>query len=121
MHNTSEQKHLDDIFEAFGNQHRRDIVYALGLQPHAISHLAEMLQLSLPAIHKHIRILKQAQLIKTKKIGRTTVLIINRKSLQTMQSWLMQFQAYWGNDQETLENYAQYVTGKLPRGGEKKK
>lgn len=106
---THDQKQLDTIFEAFGNQHRRDIIYALGLQPHAISQLAKMQNLSLPAIHKHIHVLKKAQLIKTKKIGRTTVLTINRVAMQTMQTWLMQFQAYWGNDQETLENYEQYV------------
>ncbi len=121
MTNTINQKDLDVIFEAFGNQHRRDIIYALGLQPYSISQLAVKQNLSLPAIHKHIKILKKSGLIKTKKIGRTSVLAINRVSLRYMQDWLMQFQAHWGNDDETLENYAEYINNKKLKGGEKKK
>jgi DNA-binding transcriptional ArsR family regulator len=113
------QKHLDIIFEAFGNQHRRDIIYALGLQPHSISQLAEKQKLTLPAIHKHIKILKSSGLIRNKKIGRIQVLTINRSAFRSMQDWLMQFQTHWGNDEETLENYAQYV--KNAKGGENRK
>jgi len=100
---------LDRIFEALGNQHRREIIYALSLQPHSISQLAAMRDLSLPAIHKHIKILENADLIINKKNGRTHFLTINRKALQSLQEWLMQYQPYWGNDKETLENYEKYL------------
>lgn len=112
---------LDTIFEAFGHQHRRDIIYALGLQPHSISQLAKRQNLSLPAIHKHIKLLKNSALVTSKKIGRTSVLTLNRAALRSMQDWLMQFQTHWGNDNETLENYLEYVNDTLPKGGEKKK
>src|SRR5258708_2015768 len=102
-------KFLDKIFEALGNQHRREIIYALGLQPHSISQIAAMQGLSLPAIHKHIKILENAGLVINKKNGRTHFLTINRQALRGMQEWLMQYQAYWGNDKETLENYEQYL------------
>jgi DNA-binding transcriptional ArsR family regulator len=113
-------KDLDNIFEALGNQHRREIVYALGLQPHSISQLAAMRGLSLPAIYKHIKILKNAGLIINKKRGRTHFLIFNRQALYGLQKWLMQYQTYWGNDKDTLENYEQYLTSKDVKGGEKK-
>src|SRR5579863_2364153 len=102
------QNSLDQIFEALGNQHRREIIYALSLQPHSISKLATLQELSLPAIHKHIKILKNAGLIKDKKIGRTHFLTINRQALQSLQAWLMQYQPYWGNDKESLANYENY-------------
>lgn len=98
-------KDLDTIFEALANQHRREIIYVLGLQPHSISQLASQRGLSLPAIHKHIKILENAGMIIQKKIGRTHFLTLNRKSLLGLQDWLMQYHAYWGNDEETLENY----------------
>lgn len=112
---------LDHIFEAFGNQHRREIIYALSLQPHSISQLATTRGLSLPAIYKHIKILKNAGLIKDKKIGRTHFLTINRQVLQSLQEWLMQYQPYWGNDTETLTNYENYLKNNVVKGGEKKK
>ncbi len=102
-------KQLDIILEALANQHRRDIVYTLSLQPTSISRLASMQGLSLPAIHKHIKILDHAGIILRKKTGRIVFLTLNRKSLYTLQQWLTQYQAYWGTDAERLSNYTEYL------------
>jgi len=120
MTTTPNHKDLDKTFEALGNQHRREIIYALSLQPHSISQLAHLRDLSLPAIYKHIKILENASLISDKKIGRTHFLTINRQSLLNLQKWLMQYQAYWGNEKETLANYEQYLKKKSAKGGEKR-
>ncbi|HSX09338.1 MAG TPA: metalloregulator ArsR/SmtB family transcription factor [Candidatus Saccharimonadales bacterium] len=108
----AESHNLDTIFEALGNHHRREIIYALSLQPHSISQLAKMCELSLPAIHKHIKILKDAELVLDKKNGRTHFLTINRFALLKLQDWLMQYQPYWGNNKETLENYEEFLKKK---------
>ena len=68
-----------------------------------------MQHLSLPAIHKHIKILEKAGMIVRMKIGRTNFLTLNPESLRGLQEWLMQFHTYWGSGQETLENYAQFL------------
>ncbi len=102
-------RHLDMVFEALANKHRREIIYVLGLQPCSISHLADMRGLSLPAIHKHIKVLENAEMITRKKMGRTNYLTLNRESLRSLQDWLRQFHTYWGSDEETLENYARYL------------
>jgi DNA-binding transcriptional ArsR family regulator len=100
---------LDKVFEALANEHRREIVYALSLQPHSISQLAAMRGLSLPAIYKHIKVLEDAGMLLRKKVGRTNFLALRRKSLLSLQGWVNQYHLYWGNDEETLENYARYV------------
>jgi len=100
---------LDPVFEALASKHRREIIYALSLQPCSISKLAAMRDLSLPAIHKHIAILEKGNLILRKKIGQTNFLTLNRTALRGLQDWVMQYQTYWGNDEATLENYAQYL------------
>lgn len=107
---TDQPQKLDNAFDALANRHRREIIYNLSLQPYAIHQLAEMRSLSLPAIHKHIRVLEKAELIIRKKIGRTNFLAINRDSLGGVQEWLSQFHTYWGSNEETLENYAQYLS-----------
>jgi DNA-binding transcriptional ArsR family regulator len=101
---------LDTVFEALANGHRREIIYVLSLQPASISQLANMRNLSLPAIHKHIEILEKGDLIIRKKIGRINFLALNRKSLRTLQDWVNQYHTYWGSNEETLENYAQYLS-----------
>jgi DNA-binding transcriptional ArsR family regulator len=121
MPNPKSTHNLDKIFEALANQHRREIIYLLGLQPHTISHLASIRNLSLPAIYKHIKLLEKANLIIRRKIGKTNVLTLNRKSLQNLQVWLAQYQPYWGHKDESLENYAKFVKErKAMKGGEKK-
>jgi DNA-binding transcriptional ArsR family regulator len=117
---TKTQQNLDNLFEALANQHRREIIYALSLQPHSISQLASMRALSLPAIHKHIKIIENAGLVLRKKIGQTNFLTLNRQSLHGLQEWLRQYHTYWGNDEETLENYAKYLEEKTKKGGERK-
>lgn len=109
---TSIQKRqaLDHIFEALANKHRREIIYVLSLQPCSISKLASMRNLSLPAIHKHIKILEKGGLIIRKKFGQTNFLTLNRAALRSLQDWVMQYHTYWGNDEATLENYVQYLS-----------
>ena len=102
-------KELNNVFEALANEHRREIVYVLSLQPASIGALAEMRGLSLPAIHKHIKILEKGDLVIRKKVGRTNFLSLNRNGLRILQSWSSQYHAYWGTNEETLENYADYL------------
>jgi DNA-binding transcriptional ArsR family regulator len=109
MTKTHEIQDLDNVFEALASKHRREIIYVLSLQPCSISKLASMRNLSLPAIHKHIEILEKGGLIIRKKIGQTNFLTLNRAALRGLQDWVMQYDTYWGNDEATLENYAQYL------------
>ena len=109
MTNIQNPQDLDNVFEALANKHRREIVYVLSLQPSSISKLASMRKLSLPAIHKHIKILEKGGMVIRKKIGQTNILTLNRESLRGLQEWVMQYHTYWGSDEATLENYAQYL------------
>ena len=100
---------LDSVLEALANPHRREIVYVLGLQPCAVSQLARMRGLSLPAIHKHIKVLENAGLVSRRKTGRTTYLILDPRRLRLLQDWVGQFHTYWGSDQASFENYQSYL------------
>jgi DNA-binding transcriptional ArsR family regulator len=104
-----ESPHLDKLFEALAHKHRREIIYTLGLQSKSISQLAAQQNLSLPAIYKHITVMEEAELIMRKKSGRTNFLALNKKSLGVLQKWLMQYHTYWGNQEESLENYVKAI------------
>lgn len=96
---------LDHIFEAFAHQKRRGIINTLAYRPATISQLATEQHLSLPAMHKHIRLLENAGLIQRRKVGRTNFVAFNRHAMQIAQDWIMQYNTAWGSDSETLENY----------------
>ena len=99
---------LDDlsrVFDALANEHRREMMRLLALQPRSISQLAELRGLSLPAIHKHVRVLEEAAMVSRRKLGRTNFLALEREPLNRLQAWTGQFHPWWGTDGDTLENY----------------
>jgi DNA-binding transcriptional ArsR family regulator len=103
---TEEDRALNQVLDAVAKPHRQDILRVLGLHPCAINQLARMRRLSLPAIHKHVKVLEEAGLITRRKQGRTTFLTLNRRPLAQLQEWVNQFYPYWGSDDATYENYA---------------
>ena len=80
-------------------------MHLLALQPGSIQQLARRIGVSLPAIHRHITVLEDAALVRRKKSGRVNFLALNRATLLRVQEWTQQYNAYWGSDEETLENY----------------
>lgn len=96
---------LDSILDALANQKRRGIIHDLSLQPATVSRLARRHELSLPAIHKHIKILEKAQLIIRKKAGRTNFVALNNSTLGLAQAWITQYQTGWGSAEASLDNY----------------
>ena len=96
---------LDIILAALTNKKRRGIVHELSLYPATVSQLARNENLSLPAVHKHIRILEDANLILRKKSGRTNFVVLIPQTLRLAQNWIMQYDTQRSNTNATLENY----------------
>lgn len=96
---------LDTILEALANQKRRGIINDLSFSPNTVGKVASSHGLSLPAIHKHIRILENANLITRKKSGRTNFIALNQKTLGIAKNWVIQYSTEWGNLDASLENY----------------
>ncbi len=111
---------LSSVFEALANEHRREMILALALRPHAISELAAQRGLSLPAVHKHIAVLEDAALIRRRKVGRTNIVALQRVSLRRLQAWVDQFHPDWGTDAEDLDNYADHFLRQATRPKESK-
>jgi len=103
---------LDTVFAALSNEKRREIVRTLAFRPATVGQLAAEHQMSLPSIHRHIRTLEDARLIQRRKIGRTNFVAMKRESLAVAQTWMAQYHLEYGSDNETLENYAAFLSRK---------
>lgn len=96
---------LDDVFGALANHQRRAMVAMLTKQPQTISELARPLGLSLPAIHKHIKVLERAQLIDRHKVGRSSEVMLCVRALAEAEAWIEEHRAYWNRQLDSLEVY----------------
>lgn len=82
---------LDEVFTALANRHRREVVLLLAVRPATIGQLAQRVGLTLPAIHRHIKILESAHLVRRTKVGRVNLLALQRTALRRLQDWTDQF------------------------------
>jgi DNA-binding transcriptional ArsR family regulator len=98
---------LDSIFHALADPTRRAIVQRLGSGPATVTELAQPFAMALPSLMKHVGVLEETGLIRSKKTGRVRTCALERNKLAAVESWLGQQQAVWqaryGNLDELLE------------------
>lgn len=63
---------LASTFQALGDASRVQIVWALSKGEHSVGEIAELLEMSQPAVSHHLRMLRNLRLVKVRRDGRTS-------------------------------------------------
>src|SRR5579859_7028596 len=80
---------LDDTFGALSHPARRAILLRLERKTSlSVTALAQPLEITLPAIMKHLDVLARARLISRSKVGRTVTVELLRRPLREAVDWL---------------------------------
>jgi DNA-binding transcriptional ArsR family regulator len=79
---------LDLMFQALADPARRAIVERLTQGPASVSALARPLEMSLPAVAQHLKVLETSGLISTEKVGRVRICRIERSALMAAETWI---------------------------------
>lgn len=80
---------VDRTLAALADPTRRGILERLGRQGSAtVSELAEPAGISLTGIKKHLRVLEEAGLVSTEKLGRTRHCRLGPRQLEDVQAWI---------------------------------
>ena len=95
---------VDRTLAALADPTRRGVLERLGRGSATISELAEPFGMSLTGMKKHIRVLEEAQLVATLKVGRTRHCRLGSRRLDDVQTW--------------IETYRQMVNAQLDRFGD---
>ena len=102
---------LDRTFSALADPTRRDILERLGRGPATISELAEPYGMSLTGLKKHVRILEEADLVTTEKIGRTRECRLGPEQLADAAQWIEMYRHHWERRLDRLEAYLERKKG----------
>ena len=78
---------LDRTLAALADPTRRAVLERLGQGKATISELAEPFGMSLTGMKKHVRILEDAELVTTEKVGRTRVCRADPAGLEDVHAW----------------------------------
>jgi DNA-binding transcriptional ArsR family regulator len=93
---TYEQQQLD----AFGDLTRRALLERLRGGPMSVGELAEGLPVSRPAVSQHLRVLKQAQLVRDEASGTRRYYQLDPRGFATVRSY---FDSFWGDALEAFK------------------
>jgi DNA-binding transcriptional ArsR family regulator len=79
---------IDRTFAALADPTRRAILERLGRGSATITELAEPFGISLTGMKKHVRVLEEAELVATEKVGRARRCSLGPRRLEDVQEWV---------------------------------
>jgi len=86
---------IDRLFHALGDPTRRRMIELLGERPFSVSAVADRFGVTLTAISQHLRLLEEAGLVRTEKLGRTRSCQLEPGGLAQVQAWLLDRRSTW--------------------------
>ena len=101
---TTQSQQRDAVFRAIADPTRREILRLLRGDWRTVGEIAANFRTSRPAISKHLRLLRSAGLVVTRKDGVVRICHLNAKPLRAIDRWLRDYEAYWGQTPRNLKN-----------------
>ena len=102
---------LDRTFSALSDPTRRHILERLGRGPATVGELAEPFGMSLTGLKKHVRVLEQADLVSTEKVGRARVCRLGTGRLDEATGWIETHRRRWQRRLDRLEGHIEERSG----------
>ena len=84
---------MNIVFKALNDATRRQILEMLHKKDLTAGEIAENLNISFPSISHHLDLLKQAQLVATKKEGQFIYYSLNTTVMDEIVKWLLKFKS----------------------------
>lgn len=78
----------DCIFKALADGTRRQIVRNLAAKPMPVRAIARKFNVTRPAVSRHLRILKDADLVGVSEVGRENIYYLRTATLREIEDWL---------------------------------
>jgi DNA-binding transcriptional ArsR family regulator len=96
---------LDRVFRAIADPTRRAMVDRLAAGEASVTELAAPFDMSLPAVHQHLRLLEEAGVVVTAKTGRVRTCRLDPKVLRRAEAWFARRRTMWERRLDALETY----------------
>lgn len=97
---------IDTTFAALADPTRRAVLERLGRGSATITELADPFGISLTGMKKHVRVLEEAELVTTEKVGRARRCTIGPRRLEDVQDWM---DAYRRMLEERLDRFGELL------------
>lgn len=94
-----------DVFHAIADPTRRRMLEMLRDKELAAGDLAGSFRMSQPSVSQHLRVLRDAGLVRTRRLGRQRIYQIRPRHLRTVVDWVAHFDKFWDDRLDALGRY----------------
>jgi DNA-binding transcriptional ArsR family regulator len=95
----------DHAFTALADPTRRGILELLGRQEASITDLAERFDMTLSGVRKHVRLLEEAGLVRSTKVGRVRTCRLGPQRLEDELDWIQRYRQQLASRLDHLEAF----------------
>lgn len=92
-----------EAFAALADPTRRQIVEMLADGERSAGDIARRFTLSQPAVSQHLRTLRDAGLVQSRREAQRRMYSINAEGLREIDAWLSRYRAFWNTHLDALE------------------
>jgi DNA-binding transcriptional ArsR family regulator len=103
---------LDASFSALSDATRRGVLERLGRSDASITDLAEAFDMTLTGMRKHVRVLEQAELVTTEKVGRVRTCTLGPRRLEDEKGWIEWYRQLWDSRFDELDTVVRELSRK---------
>jgi DNA-binding transcriptional ArsR family regulator len=101
---------LDSTLAALADRSRRSIVELLREKPRRPSEIADLLSMTRPALSRHLRVLRDAGLVRDDLIAhdaRARLLELRREPFAELRSWVEEVEGFWADQLSAFKAHAE--------------
>lgn len=98
------ETYRQEVLQALGDPHRREIFERLSQRPLAVGQLADELPISRPAVSQHLKVLKEVGLVFDRPAGTRRVYHVDPQAVAALREY---FDAFWGHALKSFRDAAE--------------
>jgi DNA-binding transcriptional ArsR family regulator len=96
-------------FEVLAEESRRRILDLLAREERPVGDLVAHLSLSQPAVSKHLKVLREAGLVQSRRDGQHRIYRVLAEPLREVDEWLAPYRRQWAGHLNALERHLQIM------------
>lgn len=101
---------VDQLLAALADAKRREVVDVLAAGPCSASDLADALELSRPAMSRHLRVLRRTGVVREQhpeEDARVRIYSLRPEALSALRQWLDEVERFWGGELQAFKAHAE--------------
>jgi DNA-binding transcriptional ArsR family regulator len=94
---------MSELFAILADDTRRRILDLLYEDDRSVNELVEVFDVSQPAISRHLRVLREAGLVRVRSAGQQRIYALEARRLAEVDAWLAPYRRFWADHLDALE------------------